>query len=114
MKVSELTTEIIAEHLRENPSELSETQEALIEAYQDAAVSYIQKRCNIEGVDEPDSNGRKLDDYPDITIAVLVLIADMYDNRQMTVDSDKENMTVTSILRQHDFNLVPATVEVSS
>jgi len=108
MKVSELTMETLCPFLRESAEELSDAERQLIESMKDAAVSYVMKRCNIDGIDKPDAHGRMLDDYPDITIAVLVLMTDMYDNRQMTVDSNKENQVVQSILGLHDFNLVPS------
>lgn len=106
MKVSELTLQTICSQIRENPEELSAAEKELIEAYKDAAISYIKTRCGIDGVEVPDEKGRMLDNYPDIAVAVLVLISDMYDNRQTTVDSKNPNKVVENIIGQHDFNLV--------
>ena len=43
----------------------------------------------------------QLDDYEDITLAVMALVADMYDVRQYTVTNAEVNPTVKSILDQH-------------
>lgn len=47
-----------------------------------------------------------LDDYPDISIVVLILCQDMWDNRTMYVDSSNLNTTVDSILHMHSVNLL--------
>lgn len=47
-----------------------------------------------------------LDDYPDISIVVLILCQDMWDNRTMYVDSANLNTTVDSILHMHSVNLL--------
>lgn len=47
-----------------------------------------------------------LDKYEDITIALFVLCRDMYDNRQFTVQNDKLNPIVSSILDMHCINLL--------
>lgn len=47
-----------------------------------------------------------LDDYPDISIVVLILCQDMWDNRSMYVDSANLNTTVDSILHMHSVNLL--------
>ena len=65
----------------------------------------------INGIDEADDKGRKLDDYPDITVAVLVLLTDMYDNRQYSVDKKDVNRTVENILSRYAFNLTPGAEE---
>lgn len=46
----------------------------------------------------------ELDEHEDITIALLVLCSDMYDNRQTTVDGSNENMIVSTILAMHSKN----------
>ena len=43
----------------------------------------------------------------DISIAILTLIADMYDNRAMTVDKKEVNRTAEIILSMHSKNLLP-------
>ena len=47
-----------------------------------------------------------IDTHEDITIAVLVLVSDMYDNRQMTVDKNNVNRVVDTILGMYCENLL--------
>lgn len=98
---------MLCQQLRENEAALNESEKEYIQILYDAALSYIKSHTGINGVDEPDEYGRMLDDYPDLVYALLALVSDMYDNRQMTVSSDKVNQTVVNILAMHDFNLVP-------
>jgi len=63
-----------------------------------AAKSYV---LNYTGVAAAD-----IDSYEDITIALMVLCSDMYDNRQMTVDKSDVNKVVQSILDMHCLNLL--------
>lgn len=48
----------------------------------------------------------ELDIHEDITIAVLMLIADMYDNRQLQVDKNTINRTADTILGMYSVNLL--------
>ena len=108
MKVSELATSVICQQIRENMDELSEAERMQIDLYLAAAVQYVKSATGIYGTDEPDSNGRRLDDYEDLTVAVLALISDMYDNRSAQVDSKMSaNRTVQEIIGRYRFNLVP-------
>jgi len=111
MKISQVTTSLLCQQLRENEDALSQNDKDYIQVLYDAAVTYIQGQTGIHGVDVDDESGRKLDDYPDLTYALLALVSDMYDNRQMTVSSDKANETVLNILSRHDFNLIPKGAE---
>lgn len=63
-----------------------------------AAKSYIM---SYTGLDEAE-----MDLHEEISIAILVLCSDLYDNRQMMVESDKVNRTVRSILDLHSTNLL--------
>lgn len=102
-----MTQTVLCQQLRENEAALSPDELAYIDMLKDAAISYIKSHTGIDGVEEDDENGRKLDDYPDLTYALLALVSEMYDNRQLTVSSDKVSPTVTAILSMHDFNLIP-------
>lgn len=53
----------------------------------------------------------ELDNHEDITIAVLALISDMWDNRSMTVDRANINRVVDTILGMYCINLLPSTEE---
>ena len=90
MKISELTDEYIAEYLRAE----YEGEEQTFSTIHTASIQYIKSYTGLT------------DEEMDLTIAALVLCGDMYDNRQMTVQSDKENPTVTQILALHSVNLL--------
>lgn len=51
-------------------------------------------------------NVLEADGYPEFTIAVYTLAADMYDKRTYTVDSDTSNKIVDSILGSRSINLL--------
>jgi hypothetical protein len=107
MKISEVTMELLCQQLRENEEALSQSEKEIILILKDAAIRFIEDHTGIRGVDTEDENGRKLDDYEDLTYVFLACVAYMYDNRQMTVDVDKINPIAQSILSLHDFNIVP-------
>ena len=109
MKISELTISEICHHLRENEAALSEADIAYIQGLKLAGINYIKSHTGIYGMEEPDDNGRMLDDYDDLTIALLAIISQMYDNRQLTITGDKINPIVSFILGMHDYNLIPGT-----
>lgn len=98
LKATKLPDEALLRHLRLDPAYVDAEELAAIRLMRDAAISYVMERCNIDK--------RYADDHPDIAIAVLVLVRDMYDNRQMYVDKASVNRTVESILSLHDFNLL--------
>lgn len=99
MKVSKFSLEMILNHIREEKENLDENDLALLEAMKTAAVQYVIFQTGLEE--------QELDKYEDITIAVLTLISDMWDNRSMTVQRSNVNRVVDSILGMHRTNLVP-------
>ena len=99
--------------LRENEQALSEQELSYIDTLKEAALAYIKSYTGINGVDSADENGRKLDDYEDLTFVLYALVSDMYDNRQIGVSKDKENPVVKALLGIHDFNLIPSESEES-
>ena len=103
MKVSELTQTLICEHCHIVESDLTESEAAHLGILQEAAVSYC---AAYTGLTE-----EQLDEHEDITVAVLVLISDMFDNRQMYVDKANVNRVVDSILGMHCLNLIPDEIE---
>lgn len=94
MKVSELTSAEVTAFLHLDGIEPEISPDALLSAARAFVRSYT--RMTDEEIDEHD----------DISAAVLVLCSDMYDNRQLTVASDKVNNVVTSILNMHQRTLV--------
>lgn len=48
----------------------------------------------------------ELDQYEDVTIAVLALCVDLYENRTMSIEEGNLNRTVSSILSMHCRNFL--------
>lgn len=99
MKVSELSLSEICDYCRIIEDDLTAAEETTLNALKKAAVSYC---VNYTGLTE-----EELDEHEDITIAVLTLIGDMYDNRQRYVDKSHINRTTETILGLHNYNLIP-------
>ena len=93
MKVSELTDAVVAEYIH------IETTDTLLPVVLQAAIS---EACNYTGLTEAE-----LDDFEDITIAVLQMAADNYDIRSKHVDKPENNKMVERILALHSVNLLP-------
>lgn len=91
MKVSEITVNDLSEYLRADDmyqiNFMLESAKAYVKSY--TGLSY-----------------EKIDEYEDITHAIFVLVADMYDNRSLEVKSDKTNRVVSSILNMYSTNLL--------
>lgn len=97
MKLSELDLPLVKEYLRQD----GEEDDRLIEAIIEASKSYI---CNYTGQSQ-----EQLEEHEDITIAVLILVAEYYDNRTINVN-DRLNLRVNtmleSLLGRHSINLL--------
>lgn len=95
-KVSDITVESVAEHLRLD--EVSEEEKNTLTTLISIATSYIKSYTGLDdaGVDK----------YHEFVIVVLILCQDMWDNRTMYVDSKNLNNTVQSILAMHSVNLL--------
>lgn len=98
MKVSEITFSDICRQIREEEAYVTEESRKHLSILQKAAVDYVK---GYTGLDEA-----AIDTHEDITIAVLVLVSDMYDNRQMTVDKNNVNRVVDTILGMYCVNLL--------
>lgn len=92
MKLSEVTIQTVSEYLK------IDSTDTMIPIILPAAKSYVLKYT---GIAETDA-----DNYEDLTIALLVLCSDMYDNRQMAVSGSNVNRAVQSILDMHCLNLL--------
>ena len=99
MKISEIDSQILCQHVRILEEDMDNLERKLLEALKTDAVSYV---AGYTGIPE-----EELDEYEDITIAVLVLVSDMYDNRQMYVDKNYSNKVVETILNLYRRNLIP-------
>lgn len=98
MKVSEITFKDICRQVRTDEAYLTEDDREYIAVIQKAAIEYVK---GYTGLDE-----MAIDMHEDITVAVLVLISDMYDNRQMYVDKANINRVVDTILGMYCINLM--------
>ena len=98
MKVSELTLDVLKEYLRLD--EVEEAEQGLLETIKVAAVQYASSYTGLLR--------EELDKYEDITIAVMALISDMYDNRVVSTPGkySSTNRIVESILAMHSVNLL--------
>lgn len=94
---SALPRETVLRHLRLSEEYVDESEWEYISALVSAANSYICDQC---GVDQG-----YIDEHEDLAIAALVLVADMYDQRERYVSSAHDNLTLRTILGHHDHNL---------
>nr|DAQ25031.1 MAG TPA: head tail connector [Caudoviricetes sp.] len=99
MKVSELDLSAVSNYCRIIEEDLTDIEKAELEGLKRAAIKYC---TGYTGLTEA-----QLDEHEDITIAVLTLIGDMYDNRQMYVDKAHINRTADTILGMHCVNWIP-------
>lgn len=95
MKPSEITVDTVIDFVRCDDCGESRSQ---LEYMLSAARGYV---CDYTGLTE-----EECDEHEDITIAVLCLCSDMFDNRQTTVDRSTPNRTVETILGMHSKNLL--------
>ena len=97
MKLSELDLSLVKEYLRQDGDE----DDRLIQAIIEASKSYI---CNYTG-----QSIEQLEEHEDVTIAVLVLIAEFYDSRTINVNDRlnlRMNSMLESLLGRHSINLI--------
>ncbi len=99
MKIKDISLKTICNHIREIPENLTSEDIELLTAIKTAAVSYCSHYTGLS-----ESN---LNNYEDITIACLVLISDMWDNRSVSVErSTGSNAVIENILSMHTENLL--------
>ena len=98
MKISEVTTKDIQNFIRlDDPAEI-ETSE--IEMMKKSAIEYIKSYTGL--------SDEELDKYEDITQALFILVADMFDNRNLYIEGKTSNInkSVECILGMHSTNLL--------
>ena len=98
MKINEVTTEDLVNYLRlDDPSyiEISE-----IERMKASAISYMK---DYTGLSE-----EQLNEHDDLTQALFILVADMFDNRNLYIEGKANNInkSVECILGMHSINLL--------
>lgn len=97
MKPSELDVAYIANYLRIDEPDENTMKE--LQAILSAALNFAKSYTGL--------NDKAMDEIPEITIAVLTLIGDMYDNRQFQIDKTMPiNRTTDMILSMHSVNLL--------
>lgn len=89
MRLSDLNIDTIRLYLRTPDTE----EDAVIDAMCDGAISAMLSETGL--------TREEAEELPDITIAVLSMIADMYENRGMTAQNALRNPTVDTILTLH-------------
>ncbi len=92
MKISEVTLDTVKQYLRIDYDD----DDTMIKNLMPAALAYISEHTAL--------TIEQIDKYEDITIAYLILIEDMIDNRSMYVNKSNINRTVTTILDMHSLN----------
>ena len=98
MKISEIAIDDICRQIRTEKEYLPGDDLAYLEILKKAAIEYTKSYTGLSDAE--------LEEHEDITIAVLVLISDMYDNRQMYVDRNNTNRVVDTILGMYSKNLL--------
>ena len=91
MKVSMLQNDIIIKYCNAYEEDID-----LITLIKESAIAYIKGQTGLDDIG--------IDLNEDLTLALLALISDMYDNRSIQVDKDKINPVVDSILFMHSTN----------
>lgn len=94
MKISEVTIDVLKKYAHVYHSE----DDSLFESILVACKNYIQKYTGL--------SKEQMDENEDLTMALFVLANELYDNRTYTVDDDKANVVVKSILDMHSINLL--------
>lgn len=94
MKISEVTIQDLKEyaHVYHNEDDL------LFNSILIACKAYIRSYTGL--------TTESMDDKEDLTMALYVLSNELYDNRSFSVEKDKVNTVIKSILDMHSINLL--------
>ena len=92
MKYSEITTADINEYLR------VEGEDNLVNTLLTASKIFVK---NYTGLSD-----EQLDVYEDLTVVIMILCSEMYDNRQFTVSKKDINPVIKIILDMYSINLL--------
>ena len=96
IKVSEVSVSNLGDFLR--LTELTQSETQLLETIIESGKSYIKTYTGL--------TTEQLDLYPDITLALMVICQDLWDNRSYYVESNNVNKVVENILGSHSVNLL--------
>lgn len=98
MKISEIMIDDLTTYLRlDDPSDIEISE---IERMKSSAISYITDYTGL--------TVEQLDEHEDLTQALFVLVADMFDNRNLYIEGKATNInkSVECILGMHSINLL--------
>lgn len=85
MKISKIDVPFVKEYLRQDSDENNKLIGAILEGAKDYIVKYIGQ--SLEGLEESE----------DLTITILALVAEFYDNRTISVN-ERVNLRINSML----------------
>ncbi len=95
LRVSEVDTNKLADYLRLDEGEYTDTE---LEIILSAATAYIRSYTGLDDI--------QIEEHEDFTIALMVLCQDMYENKSMYVERNNVNKVVETILGMHCINLL--------
>ncbi len=98
MVASDITVKNLADYLKLDYSSLAEEEILELAAFLKAAETFI--------VDYTGLTLSQIDEHESLTVAIYVLVQDMYDNRTYYVDKNNLNRVVSMILDMHSINLL--------
>lgn len=94
MKISEITIQELKDYMKIDNAD----EDNLIQAILDGSKMYIKKYTGLTEID--------MDLKEDLTLVLYVLCAEMYDNRQYTIDKASVNPIIKDMLNMHSTNLL--------
>ncbi len=94
MKVSEISLDDIKNYIRIDTND----DDIFLDAVLSGSKSFVKSYTGLDDI--------KIDEKEDLSLPVFVLCAEMYDNRQFTVDKANINPIIQSILDMHSINLL--------
>lgn len=98
MVASDITVKNLADYLKLDYSSLAEEEILELAVFLNAAETFI--------VDYTGLTLSQIDEHESLTVAIYVLVQDMYDNRTYYVDKSNLNRVVSMILNMHSINLL--------
>lgn len=98
MVASDITVKNLADYLKLDYSSLAEEEILELAVFLNAAETFI--------VDYTGLTLSQIDEHESLTVAIYVLVQDMYDNRTYYVDKNNLNRVVSMILNMHSINLL--------
>ena len=97
-RASELTAETLLSFCRIEPDYATDFDRELVARAHKAALAHIADTLGL--------TTEQIDEKPNLAVACMVLVRDMYENRTPYVDKSSPNRTVEAILGLYDGNLL--------